>query len=72
VLALLAYTFGVGLAFAALAMWVVVWLLVAVRVIRRRDLGVGGKVLWTVIILVLPILGLLVYFLWDAARPRSI
>jgi len=71
VLALLAYTFGAGLAFAALAMWIFVWLLVAVRVIRRRDLGAGGKVLWIVIILVLPILGLLVYFLWDAARPRS-
>jgi hypothetical protein len=70
-LALLAYTFGTGLAFAALALWVFVWFLVAVRVIRRHDLGVGGKVLWLIAILFLPILGLLVYFLWDAARPRS-
>ena len=69
--ALLAYTFGTGLAFAALAMWIFVWFLVAVRIVKRRDLGVGGKVLWIVIILVLPILGLLVYFIWDAARPRS-
>jgi hypothetical protein len=65
----LAYVFGSGLATVALIAWIVVWLLVAVRVIRRRDLGVGGKVLWLVIILVIPLLGLFAYFLWDAARP---
>ena len=59
------------LAIAALVAWIFVWFLVAIRVLRRQDLGVGGKVLWLVIILVLPILGLFVYFLWDAARPRS-
>ena len=59
------------LATAALVMWIIVWLLVAVRVLRRDDLGVGGKVLWIVAILVLPLVGLLAYFLWDAARPRS-
>ena len=67
----LAYTFGVGLATAAVVVWIFVWILVAVRVVRRSDIGVGGKVLWIVAILVLPILGLLVYFLWDAARPRT-
>ncbi|HEY4620617.1 MAG TPA: PLDc N-terminal domain-containing protein [Gaiellaceae bacterium] len=69
--ALLAYTFGTGLAAAALVMWIFVWLLVAVRVVRRHDLGVGGKILWLVVILVVPLLGLFAYFLWDAARPRS-
>ena len=59
------------LALAAVVAWIGVWLLVAVRVLRRPDLGVGGKVLWIVVILVLPLLGLLVYFLWDAARPRA-
>ena len=59
------------LATAALVAWILVWLIVAVRVIRRHDLGVGGKVLWLVAILVLPVLGLFVYFIWDAARPRS-
>jgi hypothetical protein len=68
--ATIAYTFGTGLAFAALVFWIFVWLLVAVRVIRRRDLGVGGKVLWLVVILVVPLVGLFVYFLWDATRPR--
>ena len=67
----LAHTFGVGLATAAVVVWISVWILVAVRVVRRPDIGVGGTVLWIVAILVLPILGLLVYFLWDAARPRT-
>jgi hypothetical protein len=62
--------FGAGLAFAALAVWIFVWILVAVRVVRRPDLGLLGKVLWLAVILLIPLLGLLVYFLWDAARPR--
>jgi Phospholipase_D-nuclease N-terminal len=66
----LAYTYGAWLAAAALVMWIFVWLLVAVRVVRRRDLGLAGKLLWLVVILVLPLVGLLVYFLWDASRPR--
>jgi hypothetical protein len=59
------------LALAALVVWVFVWFLVAIRVIRRHDIGAGGKVLWIVVILVLPVVGLFVYFLWDAARPRT-
>jgi Phospholipase_D-nuclease N-terminal len=68
--ALLAYEYGEGLAFAALAMWIFVWLLVAWRVIRRHDIDVGGKVLWIIVILVIPLLGLFVYFLWDAMRTK--
>jgi hypothetical protein len=66
---MLAYTFGTGLAGIALIAWIVVWLIVAVRVVRRNDLGVGGKVFWLVFILVVPLLGLLIYVLWDASRP---
>jgi len=69
--ALLAYTSGTLLATAALVAWIFVWLVVAVRVLRRHDLGVGGKVLWLVAILVLPVLGLFIYFIWDASRPKS-
>jgi len=69
--ALFAYTFGMGLATAALVVWIAIWLLVAVRVLRRADLGVVGKIVWIVVILLVPVLGLFVYFLWDAARPRS-
>jgi len=61
----------VFLAIAALVAWIFVWLVVATRVLRRNDLGVGGRVLWLIAILVLPVLGLFVYFLWDASRPRS-
>jgi len=68
--ALFAYTFGMGLATAALVVWIAIWLLVAVRVLRRADLGVVGKIVWIVVILLVPVLGLFVYFLWDAARPR--
>ena len=67
--ATLAYTFGTGLAAAALVAWFLVWLLVAFRIVRRRDLGFAGKLLWLVVILVVPLVGLFVYFLWDAARP---
>ena len=68
---LIAYTYGMGLATAALVVWVFVWLLVAARVLRRHDLGIGGKIVWILVILLVPVLGLFVYFLWDAARPRS-
>jgi hypothetical protein len=66
---MLAYTFGTGLVAVALAMWIVVWILVAVRLVRRRDLGLAGKLFWLVVILVIPLVGLFVYYLWDAFRP---
>jgi hypothetical protein len=69
--ATLAYAFGTGLAAAALVVWILVWLLVAVRVVRRSDLGFAGKLLWLVVILVVPLVGLFVYFLWDATRPSK-
>ena len=64
----LAYPFGTGLAAVALLVWIFVWLPVAVRIVRRRDLGLVGKLLWLVFILVVPLVGLFIYFLWDAAR----
>jgi len=58
------------LGIATAVVWVFVWFLVATRVLRRRDLGAGGKALWLLVILLLPFLGLLLYFLWDASRTR--
>ena len=52
---LLAYQFGWLLAAACLVLWIFIWLLVAVRVVRRHDIGIGGKILWIVAILVLTI-----------------
>jgi uncharacterized membrane protein YhaH (DUF805 family) len=66
---MLAYTFGTWLAAVALVVWIVVWLAVAVRIVRRRDLGFVGKLFWLAFILVIPLVGLFIYFLWDAARP---
>jgi high-affinity Fe2+/Pb2+ permease len=69
VLDLLAYTFGQGLATAALIAWAVAWVVGAVSVFRRGDLGIGAKLLWLLVLLVLPILGLFIYYLWQAANP---
>jgi uncharacterized membrane protein YhaH (DUF805 family) len=69
-LATLAYTFGTGFFTIALVVWILVWLVIAVGVVRRRDLGFVGKVFWLIVILVIPLVGLFIYFLWDATRTR--
>ena len=68
-MATLAYTFGTGLVAAAVVAWIIIWVLVAIRVVRRRYLGILGKLLWLVVILVLPLVGLFIYAIWDAAKP---
>lgn len=65
----LAYEFGTLLAVLAVAAWAVAWIVGAIDVFRRRDLGVGGKLLWLLVLILLPIVGLLVYYLFAAARP---
>lgn len=57
------------LVYAAVAAWLLAWAIGAVGVLRRGDLGIGGKLLWLVVLLVLPIAGLLVWYLWQAANP---
>ena len=52
-MAMLAYTFGTGFFAIALVVWILVWLVIAVGVVRRRDLGFVGKVFWLVVILVI-------------------
>ena len=44
------------LATAALVVWIIVWLIVAYRVVIRHDLGVAAKVLWIVLILIFTII----------------
>ena len=66
---LLAYTWGMGLLIAAIVLGIAVWVIAALSVLRRRDLGAGAKALWLVVLLVLPIAGLLVWYLWQAANP---
>ena len=67
-MATLAYEFGQGLVAAVLVAWILVWLLIAERIVRRRDLGIAGKLLWLVVILAVPFIGLFVYSLWSASR----
>jgi hypothetical protein len=67
----LAYEFGTLLVVAAVAAWALAWVVGAISVLRRGDLGVGGKLVWLVVFLVLPVFGLLVYYLWDATRPTT-
>jgi hypothetical protein len=57
------------LVYAAVAVWLLAWAVGAVGVVRRGDLGVGTKALWLVILLVLPLAGLLIWYLWQAANP---
>ena len=67
-MATLGYDFDEGFVAIALVAWILVWLLVAVRVVRRRDLGIAGKLFWLVVILAVPFIGLFVYSLWSASR----
>jgi hypothetical protein len=57
------------LLYAAIAAWLLAWAVGAVGVFRRRDFGLGAKALWLAILLVLPIVGLFVWFLWQAGNP---
>jgi Phospholipase_D-nuclease N-terminal len=66
---MLAYTFGQFLATAALVAFLVAWVVAAAGVLRRGDLGAIGKTLWIVAMLVLPLIGLLAYYLWQAVNP---
>jgi Phospholipase_D-nuclease N-terminal len=41
----------------------IIWALTLVDIIRRRDLGAWGKVLWALAALVFPIVGVIVYLI---------
>jgi hypothetical protein len=56
---------------AVVIVWILVWLMVAYRILARNDIGVAAKVVWIVLILIFNVVGLFVYFLWDAFKPRT-
>ena len=51
--------------------WILVWLMVAYRILTRTDIGVAAKIVWIILILIFNVVGLFVYFLWDALKPRT-
>lgn len=42
-------------------LWLIIWVLVLVDIIRRKDLTTSHKVLWALFVLVVPIIGVIVY-----------
>ena len=56
---------------AVVIVWILVWLMVAYRIMTRNDIGVAAKVVWIILILIFNVVGLFVYFLWDALKPRT-
>ena len=68
---LLAYRPGTGIGIAAIAAWILCIVVAARDIFRRRDLGAGGKAVWLLVVICIPIVGLLVYFLVSAAAPPS-
>jgi hypothetical protein len=42
-------------------LWVLIWALVLVDIIRRKDLDTKKKVAWALIVLIVPIIGVIVY-----------
>jgi len=62
---------GIGLTvvLVAVGLFLVVFFLTALFSILGADIGCGGKILWFLVILCLPFLGSLLWFV--AGRPRS-
>ena len=56
---------------AVVVVWILVWLMVAYRILTRDDIGVAAKVVWIILILIFPLVGLFVYYLWDAFKPST-
>ncbi len=49
--------------FAAVALFLVLWVRGVMDVFRRGDLSGGAKAAWAILMLILPFVGLLVYML---------
>jgi hypothetical protein len=41
--------------------WVLIWIVALVEIVRRKDLTRGTKAGWALIVLLLPVVGLIVY-----------
>lgn len=48
-----------------------IWALTIVDLVRRHDLSGGRKVLWALFVLVLPVIGVIVYFIARPPQPTD-
>ena len=48
-----------------------IWALVVVDVVRRPDLRTSSKVLWALLVLVVPFIGALIYLIARPAQPSD-
>jgi hypothetical protein len=48
-----------------------IWVLTLVDLFRRHDLSTGGKVLWAVVVLILPVIGVIIYFFARPPQPTD-
>ena len=64
---------GIGLmvVLVAVGLFLVVFFLAALFSILGADIGCGGKILWFLVILCLPFLGSLLWFVAGRPRPRQ-
>lgn len=46
-----------------------IWVLTLVDIVRRPDLKTSSKVLWALLVLIIPIIGLIIYFIARPAQP---
>jgi hypothetical protein len=48
-----------------------IWLLTLVDLFRRHDLSTGRKVLWALVVLLVPVVGVIVYFVARPPQPTD-
>jgi Phospholipase_D-nuclease N-terminal len=48
---------------AAVILFLIMWIRAVVDVFRRRDLSVAAKAAWTIVMLLIPFIGLLLYYM---------
>lgn len=48
-----------------------IWVLTLVDLFRRHDLSTGRKVLWAIVVLILPVIGVIMYFIARPPQPTD-
>ena len=48
-----------------------IWVLTLVDLFRRHDLSTGRKFLWAIVVLILPVIGVIIYFVARPPQPTD-